>query len=85
MKDEMSEKQQRYHAVLWINDTPDEYRGNGRFFGDGPYPHGHVYHAESHRPEVAVTFEAMDGTAMRVKFDPLTGAVETEDITAAQR
>lgn len=79
-------EQQRYHAVLWVNDTPDEYRGNGASsFSDGPYPHGHIYYAENHRPEIAVSFDAMDGTAVRVKFDPVTGKVETEDITAAQR
>lgn len=74
----------KHHSVLWVNDAPDEYRGNGDF-AEGPHPHGHVYFAESHRPCVQVTFEAQDGTAMRVSFDPATGAVRTEDITKAQR
>jgi hypothetical protein len=66
-------------SVLYVNDRPDDYVGNG---GD-EHPHGHVYYVATKRPCVQVSFVAHDGTAMRVSFDPATGAVRVQDITEA--
>jgi hypothetical protein len=80
-----SESRVCHHAALWVNDTPDEYLGNGREeWDDLPYPHGHIYHAERNRHVVQVSFEAMNGKSVRVSFDPETGDVRTQDITKAQ-